>query len=143
MTADPLELVRVLYRGAIEAVEEARHALLTHDIQRRTRNINRAIEILAELTSSLQRGDENDVARNLAGLYDYMQRQLLEAHFRQTEPPLAEVIGLLRTILEGWEKCLPAVATAPTPASGYELAAPRAAMDEKLDEEYALLSCSY
>ena len=143
LTADPLELVRVLYRGAIEAVEEAGEALRAQDILRRTRNINRALEILAELTSSLQRHEENGLARNLAGLYDYMQQQLLEANFQQTEPPLAEVLGLLRTMLEGWERCGPDVTPAPGPVGGYEQATAQATMDEELDEEHAPLSCSY
>ena len=143
LTAEPLELVRMLYRAAIEAVQEARHALAASDIQRRTRNINRAIGILAELTSSLQPGKENVVARNLTELYDYMQRKLLEAHFQQTEPPLIEVIGLLGTILNGWEQCRPEEAASPAPRGGYQQTASASEMDEDLSGEYAPLSCSY
>jgi flagellar secretion chaperone FliS len=143
LTADPLELVRVLYRAAIEAVEDARQALADRDIQRRTRNINRAIEILTELTSSLQRGEESGVKRNLVELYDYMQRKLLEAHFQQAEPPLIEVSGLLRTILDGWEQCQPEKTGSPAPSGGYQQTALASDMEEELSEEYAPLSCSY
>jgi flagellar secretion chaperone FliS len=143
LTADPLELVRVLYRAAIEAVEEARQALADSDIQRRTRNINRAIEILTELTSSLQRGQESAVQRNLVELYDYMQRKLLEAHFQQTEPPLIEVSGLLRTVLDGWEQCRPEEMGSPAPSGGYQQTASASDMEVDFSQEYAPLSCSY
>jgi flagellar protein FliS len=143
LTAEPLELVRMLYRAAIEALEEARLALTAGDIQRRTRNINRAIAILAELTSSLQPGEENAVKRNLVELYDYMQRKLLEAHFQQTEPQLTEVIGLLGTVLSGWEQCRPQEAAPSAPRGGYEQTASASEMEEDLSEEYAPLSCSY
>ncbi|HEU0367853.1 MAG TPA: hypothetical protein VFR42_01505, partial [Candidatus Acidoferrum sp.] len=32
-----------------------------------------------------------------------MTRQLMEANFRQREEPLAEVLGLLSTLLENWQ----------------------------------------
>ena len=143
LTADPLELVRMLYRAAIEAVEEARDALAASDIQRRARNINRAIAVLTELTSSLQAGQENVVKRNLIELYDYGQRKLLEAHFQQTEPPLTEVIGLLRTVLDGWEQCRPDKAVSAALSGGYQQTTPASEMDEDFSEEYAPLRCSY
>lgn len=143
LTADPLELIRVLYRGAVESVEDARQALRAGDIPRRTRGINRGIEIITELTLSLERAQENGIALNLAELYDYMQRRLLEAHFQQTEPPLAEVNGLLKTLLEGWEQCRPEPASAPAATAGCVPDEPYPAFTEELSEHYASLSCSY
>jgi flagellar protein FliS len=130
LTADPLELVRMLYREAIESVEGARSALHAGDIPRRTQSINRALMILTELTSSLQHKDVSTIARNLSDLYDYMQRRLLEAQFQQADPPLAEVSTLLKTLLEGWDGCR------------QERALPQA-MGTEPDEQYAQLSCSY
>ncbi len=130
LTADPLELVRMLYREAIESVEGARSALHTGDIPRRTQSINRALMILTELTSSLQHKDVSTIARNLSDLYDYMQRRLLEAQFQQADPPLAEVSTLLKTLLEGWDGCR------------QERALPQTIGTEP-DAQYAQLSCSY
>ncbi|MEN6600879.1 MAG: flagellar export chaperone FliS [Bryobacteraceae bacterium] len=130
LTADPLELVRVLYRGAIESVEGARSALHAGDIPQRTQNINRALMILTELTSSLQHEDVSTIARSLSELYDYMQRKLLEAQFQQSDPPLAEVSTLLKTLLEGWD------------AWRQEPALPQA-FESEPGEQYAQLSCSY
>jgi len=142
LTADPIELVRVLYRGAIDMVEQARQALQSGNVPCRTRNINRTIEIITELALSLQRGEPGGVARNLADLYDYMQRRLLEAHFQQSDPPLQEVSGLLKTLLEGWERCRPEAAWDASAASVDGQTPAYSQVNAELSEPYAPLSCS-
>jgi flagellar protein FliS len=128
LSADPLELVQILYQAAYNSVEKARLCLRQGDIAGRTKEINRAIGVLTELASALDRKAAGELGRNLAELYDYMQRRVLEAHVEQTEPPLAEVSRLLATLLEGWaavcRKPEPAWSPAPPPAaqSEYEYA---------------------
>lgn len=111
LSADPLELIRILYQAAVQAVANARRALAEGDIPRRAREITRAHSILTELTLSLNY-EAGPIARNLAELYDYMQRRLLEAHVAQADSPLAEVGSLLATLLEGWNQCRPESETA-------------------------------
>ncbi len=106
LSADPLELIRILYQAAVEAVANARRCLAEGDIPGRSREITRAHSILTELTLSLNY-EAGAIARNLAELYDYMQRRLLEAHVMQADGPLAEVGALLATLLEGWNHCRP------------------------------------
>jgi len=124
LSADPLELVEILYQTAYRAVETARRCLRQGDIAGRTKEINRAIGALAELASALDRQAAGELGRNLAGLYDYMQRRVIEAHVEQTEPPLAEVSRLLATLLEGWSalcrKPEPAWTPAPPPPAELE-----------------------
>jgi flagellar protein FliS len=55
------------------------------------------------LTVALDRKNGGEYAERLAELYAYMMRRLTEANFQQIEEPLAEVLGLLTTVLEGWE----------------------------------------
>lgn len=102
LSADPVELVRMLYSGASEAVETARVHLAAREIRARSAAITKAVSILAELTATLDRERAPELSRSLAALYDYMQRRLLEANFKQADAPLAEVLGLLRTLAEGW-----------------------------------------
>jgi flagellar secretion chaperone FliS len=103
-SADPLELVRMLYHGASGAVRDARRYLADGDIQGRSRSITKACEILIELTVSLNHSAGGDISRRLEQLYDYMQRRLLEANFQQADAPLAEVLGLLVTLGEAWDQ---------------------------------------
>jgi flagellar secretion chaperone FliS len=115
LSADPLTLVRWLYRGAIEAVEMARRRLAVRDIRGRSAAISKAVEILGELIASLHHEGASEVSRRLVELYDYMQRRLLAAHFEQADAPLAEVLQLLRTLAEAWNQMPAPKATSPAP----------------------------
>lgn len=103
LSADPLELVRLLYYAATSAVRDARRQLEEGAILARSRSVTKACGILTELLSVLDRERGGEIARRLAELYDYMQRRLLEANSRQADAPLAEVLGLLSTLLDAWE----------------------------------------
>ncbi len=105
LSADPLELIAMLYRGAQEAVSRALTAVDRGDIPQRAREITKASEILTELAFSLNHEQGGEISRNLTELYDYMQRKLIQANSEQRREPLVEVIALLNTLREGWEAC--------------------------------------
>jgi len=107
-SADPVELVQILYRAALEAVGAARRHLARGDVAARSQEISRAMAVLTELMLSVDREAGGPLAYNLLELYDYMQRRLIEANAEQTETPLAEVGRLLATLLDGWMHCRPA-----------------------------------
>ncbi len=115
LSADPVELIRILYQAALEAVYSARRCLQAGDILGRSRQISRAHAILTELALSINHEAGGSLSRTLAELYDYMQRRLLEAHLQQSDPPLAEVASLLTTLLEGWRNCHPETEPAAAP----------------------------
>ena len=102
LTADPLKLVDLLYRGAIEAVGCARVKLASGDIKARSAAVTKAIEILVELTSSLDYQRGGDLSMQLAALYDYMQRRLIDGNRDQSDAPFAEVEQILETVGEAW-----------------------------------------
>ncbi|MBS1859170.1 MAG: flagellar export chaperone FliS [Acidobacteria bacterium] len=113
LSADPVELVNLLYQACIQAVRDARYRLEQGAIAERSQAVNKACAILIELTAALDSARGGEIASRLGQLYDYMQRRLLEAHMHQTDAPLAEVLGLLMTLAEAWEGVRP---TAPAPA---------------------------
>ncbi|MBL8293699.1 MAG: flagellar export chaperone FliS [Bryobacterales bacterium] len=119
LQADPLRLVQLLYRGAIEAVGKARLHLQRGEIKARSAQITKAMDILAELASSMDLERGGDLAKNLVMLYDYMIAQLQTANFQQVEGPLVEVEKLLTTLAEAWEQIAPQT----LPGSSMELAA--------------------
>ncbi|HEY7393131.1 MAG TPA: flagellar export chaperone FliS [Bryobacteraceae bacterium] len=102
LSAEPLELVKMLYQGAIGAVQDARHHLASGKIIERSRAITKACAILTELTTTLNGEAGGELAKRLGSLYDYMRRKLLEANFRQSDEPLGEVLSLLATLSESW-----------------------------------------
>jgi len=118
LQADPMQLVRLLYRGAIEAVGKARVHVRNRDIKERSRQITKAAEIVAELISALDLERGGEFAKGLLRLYEYIQFLLQTANFEQTEEPLREAANLLGILAEGWEQCQVA------PAAGPALPAP-------------------
>jgi flagellar secretion chaperone FliS len=102
-TAEPLELVRLLYQAATGAARDARRDLAAGDIAARSRAISKAYAIMAQLAGSLDRERGGAIAERLAQLYDYIQRKLLEANFTQSDVPLAEVLALLAILGEAWD----------------------------------------
>ena len=89
LSADSVKLVCMLYRGAIEATVTARRHLKAREIRERSRQITRALEILRELSRSLDPHYE-EISRPLRELYAYMQTRLIEANAQQIDAPLAE-----------------------------------------------------
>jgi flagellar secretion chaperone FliS len=102
LTADPIRLTELLYRGALDATRNARGYLRAGDIEARGRAISNASAILLELAAALDRDRGGEVSRNLAELYVYMLGRLSTAHIEQREEPLAEVERLIGTLLEAW-----------------------------------------
>ncbi|HLH43741.1 MAG TPA: flagellar export chaperone FliS [Bryobacteraceae bacterium] len=101
--ADPVKLIHMLYRGAIEAVGAARRHLAAKQIRERSRQVTKAWNIVHELSRSLDFERGGEIARRLGELYDYMQSRLVEANARQVDGPLAEVESLLSTLCEAWQ----------------------------------------
>jgi flagellar protein FliS len=103
LSADPMELVCLMYQAAVSEVQEARRHLQAKDIRARSNSITKVQNILSELATVLDHKRGGQFAKNLAQLYDYMMRRLTEANFKQIDEPLAEVLGLLATLKEGWD----------------------------------------
>jgi len=100
--ATPVELTRMLYEGAVQAVQEAMTAHRANDILARGNAVTRAVEILGELRFSLRRDVAPQYCDTLNGLYGYLQNRLIQAHAEKSESMLQEVLKLIETLLEGW-----------------------------------------
>jgi flagellar protein FliS len=121
--ATPVELTRMLYEGAVQAVREAITAHQANDILARGNAVTRAVEILGELRFSLRRDVAPQYCDTLSGLYGYLQSRLIQAHAEKSESMLQEVLKLIETLLEGWIGAMHNLnvldaATAPDAASG-------------------------
>jgi flagellar protein FliS len=116
LTADPIELVRILYRLAIDRIREAREHLQTGDVGARGKAISTASQALGELARSLDFEAGGEVSLRLGQLYEYMQLRLVEANYQQSPGPLTEVLALLSTLSEAWQQLQPEPHVAPPEA---------------------------
>ncbi|MGE0393980.1 MAG: flagellar export chaperone FliS [Vicinamibacterales bacterium] len=108
----PLEVVVLLYDGAIRFLGEAAGAAGRHDKPARTRAVARAQAIIGELQGTLDMAQGGQVAHDLDRLYTYMTSRLLDATAKQDDAAIAEVQKLLGSMREAWAK----IATAPDAA---------------------------
>lgn len=101
--ADPHRLVQLLYNGALERINMAKARMQAKDYEGKGKLIGKAIEIIGGLRSFLDFEKGGDLAARLEGLYDYMERTLLEASAKNDMAKLDEVANLLRSVKEGWD----------------------------------------
>lgn len=98
----PLELVTMLYDGALRFLGTARDAIERRDINTRRDALNKAIAIIAELQSTLNMEEGGEVAAELDKLYDYANSRLLDAALRNDVAPVDEVRRIFEILREGW-----------------------------------------
>jgi flagellar secretion chaperone FliS len=98
----PLELVVMLYDGALRFCTEARDAITQKDVARRGRAISRAMAIVSELHCTLDMEAGGDVAQSLDKLYSFVRDRLMDASIRQDVRSIDEAARVLTTLREGW-----------------------------------------
>jgi len=103
LSATPLEIIAMLYGKAIDEIRDARQQLAAGNIELRGKAIAKACDAICELDSSLNMETGGDLANRLRGLYRYFLVRLLDANLQRSDEPLAEVLGLLSTLADGWQ----------------------------------------
>lgn len=125
LRSDPVQLIDILYRLAIDAVEAARDAHAKGDVLSRGRYVLKAFDVLVELQNSLDFEKGGEIARNYARIYDYCQRRILAGHTTASDSCFVEVISLLGDMKEAWQavlnQCSPAYQGTQVPAIFPEL----------------------
>ena len=103
-TADPHQLVLMLYNGARAAVAAAKGHLQRKEIAPKGEAISKAISIIdGGLKASLDLNVGGEMAQNLWDLYVYMGQRLLQANIRNDGKALDEVALLLEQLGSAWE----------------------------------------
>jgi len=102
-TASVAELMVLLYRRAVQVLAEAEEAVRERDVPRAHAWLVYAQEIVSELMASVNL-EAGELAHRLWAIYDYAQRRLIEANVRKDAAVVAEVRGLLASLLEAWEQ---------------------------------------
>ena len=104
----PVEIIRLLYSKAIEKLRLAMQHTRANAVRERNLCLGRVMEIVAELQGALNLEAGGALAVELAALYDYVQRQLIEAAADPASlTQFEEVHVLLVNLYEGWQECEP------------------------------------
>ena len=103
-TATPGKLILMMYDGAIKNLNQA---LQDMDNEHRrydsiSNSLIKAQDIIAELMISLDFERGGEIAKNLFGLYVFMNRRLLDGNIKKEKAPLEEVKTLLIELRAAW-----------------------------------------
>lgn len=99
--ADPHRLIVMLMDGALARIAQARGCMDRKATADKSAHLQRAIAIVDELRCSLDLS-QGELANNLDSLYDFMSRQLLQAHVADKPELLGRVAALLQEIRGAW-----------------------------------------
>lgn len=100
--ASPVELVLLLTDGLLEELARARGHIVGKRFEQKAVSLDRCIEIINGLSSSLDYDSGGEVVASLDRLYDYCASRLYTAGVKLDAGIIDEVTGLLGTIRNGW-----------------------------------------
>ena len=102
--ATPHKLVSMLYKGALDRMNQAKGYIAAKNYAKKGEAISRAMAIISSLRADLDFEKGGEVSQNLDALYEYMNRRLFEASRENSIEKVNEVINLLKPIAEAWEQ---------------------------------------
>lgn len=101
--ANPVEIIVLLYEGAIEALDRSKVAIEQGDFQQKSLMINKALDIIEGLRQSLNFEKGGEISVNLDSLYDFMKRHLVaSSDVEEQIKAVNDVSALLNDLLEAW-----------------------------------------
>lgn len=107
LDADPHRLVALMFAGLRERLQLAAACIDAGNIARKGQAISEASTIVGHLHGSLNMDAGGEIAQNLAALYDYIQRRLLDANMRSDTAVLRECDALVADIQSAWDAISP------------------------------------
>lgn len=105
--ASPHGLIQMLYDGLLERIAQLKGAINQKDIELKHKKVNQAMGILLGLREALNVDESSELVNHLDGLYDYIQRQLWDAHVNNTPTLLDECTELVVEVSTAWRDIAP------------------------------------
>ncbi len=102
-TASGVQVVVLLYDGAISSMKLAQEGMMALNFQDKAKFLDRALRVVGELSASLNMDAGGDVAKDLQRLYEYIQFELTQANLQNEPRRLDGPIRCMSTIREAWQ----------------------------------------
>jgi flagellar protein FliS len=105
ISASPHQLITLLFDGALKQIMAAKAFMSAGHMDSRAQALNKSLDIINEgLLAGLDLETGGEVAQNLAQLYEYITRLLLQANRDSDEQKLVEAYDLLENIAHAWRE---------------------------------------
>ena len=101
--ASPVELVLLLTDGLLDELARARAHIEARRYEAKAASIDKCVEIINGLSSSLDFESGGETVANLAHIYEFCANHLNGAGIKLDPTMVDEVIRILSTIRQGWK----------------------------------------
>lgn len=100
-TAGPLELIVMMYDGAIRFCNQAKAAIEEKNYNQANKLLQRAQDIIDELNISLNM-EAGEIADHLRSIYDFVNAKLVEANIKKDSTLITQMTELLISLRGSW-----------------------------------------
>jgi flagellar secretion chaperone FliS len=100
--ASPIQVIVLLYDGALRHMEAGRHAIAHQDYSRQNDHLQHAQRILMELMACLDLDRGGEIAWNLLQLYQYCLDELVRANIEDDAAGVSHAIRIFSDLRESW-----------------------------------------
>lgn len=100
--ATPVQLVIMLYDGALRFMEKGKSAVIRKDYNEQNQYLQKAQNIIIELMSCLDMERGGEISANLLSLYSYVLQQLIDANVKDLTEPIDQSMTVLSELRESW-----------------------------------------
>lgn len=100
--ASPLQLVVMMYDGALRFMEQGKHAMKLRDLEKQNYYLLKAQKIVMELTACLDMEQGGEIAQNLLALYGYVVNELMDANIKDRSEGIDRSIRVISDLRESW-----------------------------------------
>ncbi|MFQ3586429.1 MAG: flagellar export chaperone FliS [Fimbriimonadaceae bacterium] len=100
--ASPLELVIMLYDGALKSMAAGREAVVAGELEKQNEHLQKAQRIVFELMSCLDMGRGGEVASNLLALYGYVINELVAGNVNDDPAAVDRAMQVMADLRDGW-----------------------------------------
>ena len=101
--ASPVELVLLLTDGLLDELARARAHIAGKRYEQKAVSIDKCVEIINGLSSSLDFEQGGETVANLARIYEFCATHLHGAGIKMDPGMVDEVVRILSTIRQGWK----------------------------------------
>ena len=103
-TASSVQVVVLLYDGAISSMKLAQEGIVALNFQDKARFLDRALRVVGELAASLNMEEGGAVAKDLQRLYEYIQFEVTQANLKNEPGRLDGPIRCMSEIRQAWQE---------------------------------------
>ncbi len=104
LSADPHQVIVMMYDGALESMAQAKGAIERKDLATKSACLTKAVNILSAMRNALDEDSQPEISSNFANLYDYCIQRLNDSSINLSLDGIDEVHGYIKPLRDAWKE---------------------------------------